>query len=97
MSEIFQFFDNAAVKFRSGLVLEWRHNRTNNFAIESISTLRAKMLVLVPENLRQSTSLNSFKQGTKTWNPINPCRLSSKTYVHKVGFIWLIIPVAEIE
>ena len=62
--------------FRSGQVLELRYNRTNNFGKESISTLLPKIWALVPENVRQPTSLNSFKQGIKKWNPSNcPCRL----------------------
>ena len=74
-----------------------RHNRTNNFGVESISTLGAKICALVPENLRQLTSLNIFKRGIKKWNPSNcPCRLC-KIYVQNVGFIWLIIPLTGIE
>ena len=87
MSEIFKFCDNATHNLRSGQVLERTHNRTNNFGVESISTLGAKILALVPENLRQSTSLNIFKQGIKKWNPSNcPCRLC-KIYVENVGFM----------
>ena len=87
MTEIFKFCDNANHNFRSGQVLERRHNRTDNFGVESISALGAKIWALVPENLRQSTSLNSFNQVIKKWNPSNcPCRLC-KTYVQNVGFI----------
>ena len=42
MTEIFKLCDNAIYNLRSGQVLERRHNRTNNFGIESISTLGAK-------------------------------------------------------
>ena len=61
--------------------------RTNNFGVESISTLGAKIWALVPENLKQSTSINIFKRGIKRWNPSNcPCRLC-RVYVQNVGFI----------
>ena len=64
-----------------------RHNRTNNFGVESISTLGTKVWALVSENLRQSTSLYIFKQEIKKWNPSNcPCR-RCKIYVQNVGFI----------
>ena len=87
MTEIFKFCDNSTHSLRSGQVLEGRHNRTNNFSVESISTLGTKIWALVSENLRQSTSLNSFKQGIKKWNPSNcPCRLC-KIYIQNVGFI----------
>ena len=87
MTEIFKFCDNTTHNLRSGQVLERRHNRTTNFGVESISTLGAKIWALVPENLRQSTSLNIFKRGIKKWNPSNcPCRLC-KIYVQNMGFI----------
>ena len=38
------------------------------FGVESISTLSANIWVLVPENMRQSTSFNSFKQGISSNN-----------------------------
>ena len=61
--------------------------RTNNFGVESISTLGAKTWALVPENLKQSTSINIFKRGIKRWNPSNcPYRLC-RVYVQNVGFI----------
>ena len=61
--------------------------RTNNFGVESISTLGAKIWALVPENLKQSTSINIFKRDIKRWNPSNcPCRLC-RVYVQNVGFI----------
>ena len=97
ITEIFKFSDNTTHNLRSGQVLERRHNRTTNFGVESISTLGAKIWALVPENLRQSTSLNIFKRGIKKWNPSNcPCRLC-KIYVQNVAFIWLIIPLVGIE
>ena len=87
MTEIFKFCDNATCNLRSDQALERRDDRTSNFGVESMLTLGVKFWALVPENLRQPTSLKSFKQGIKKWNPINcPCRLC-KTYVQNVGFI----------
>ena len=87
MTEIFTFCDNATQNLRSGKVLERRHNRTTNYGVESISILGTIIWTLVPENLTQSMSLKSFKQGIKKWNPSNcPCRLC-KMYVQNVGFI----------
>ena len=74
MTKIFKFCDNTTHNHRSGQVLEHRYNRTTNFVVESISTLGTKMWALVPENLRQPTSLNTFKRDIKKWNPSNcPC------------------------
>ena len=87
MTKIFKFCDNVTHSLRSGQVLERRYNKTNNFGVESISTLVAKVWALVPKTLRQLTSLNSFKQVIKKWNPSNcPCRLC-KICVQNVGFI----------
>ena len=87
MTEILKFCDNTTHNVRNDQVLERRRNRTTNFGAESTSTLGPKIWALVPENLRQSTSLNSFKQGIEQWNPGNcPCRLC-KIYVQNVGFI----------
>ena len=87
MTEIFKFCGKATHNLRSGQVLERRYNTTISFGVESISTLGAKIWVLGSENLRQSTSLNNFKQGIKKWNTnICPCR-QCKTYVQNVGFI----------
>ena len=84
MTEIFKFWDNTTNNLTSGQVLERIHARTNNFGVEWISILGAKILALVSENLRQSTSLNSVKWGFKKWHPSN-CRLY-KAYVPKCKF-----------
>ena len=89
MTEIFKFCDNATHNLRIGQIPERRYNRTNNFRVESVSTLDAKIRALVPENLRQSTSFKSFEQDIKKkkWNPSNcPCR-QCKTYLQNMGFI----------
>ena len=65
MTEIFNFCDNATHNLRIGQIPERRYNRTNNFRVESVSTLDAKIRALVPENLRQSTSFKSFEQDIK--------------------------------
>ena len=43
MTEIFKFCDNTTHNLRSGQVLKCKHNRTNNFGVETISTLGAKI------------------------------------------------------
>ena len=61
MTKIFKFCDNATHNIKSGQVLERKNNRTNNFGVESTSTLYAKVCASAPKNLRQSMSLKSFK------------------------------------
>ena len=71
MTKILKFCDNVTHNLRTGQVPGRRHNSTNNFGVESISPLGAKIWALVPENLRQLTSLNIFKRGIKKWNSSN--------------------------
>ena len=94
MMEIFKLCGSTTHNLRSGQVLECRHN---NFGVKSILTLGSKIWALVHENLRQSTSLNSFNQGMKKWNQVtvhaDSLRLEYKMWVS----FRIIIPVAGIE
>ena len=85
MTEIFKFCDSTTHDLRSGQVLERRHNRTNNFGVESISTLGAKIWALVPENLRQSTSSTvsskALKCETQITVLVDSVRFTYKTWV----------------
>ena len=87
MTTIFKFCDDATYNLRRGQVLECRHSRTKTFGIESTSALDAKTWALVPKNLREAMSLNSFKQGIKKWNPAKCFCQLCKTYVQDWGFI----------
>ena len=51
--EIFKFCGNATHNLRIDQILEHRDNRTNDFCVESILTLGAKIWALVHGNLRQ--------------------------------------------
>ena len=54
---------------------------------KSISYLGPKIWDIVPLELKELTSLNTFKKGIKKWQPKNcPCRLC-KQYVLNLGFI----------
>ena len=54
---------------------------------ESLSFLGPKIWDLVPVELKQSETLNSFKLKIKNWVPFEcPCRIC-KTYIQQVGFL----------
>ena len=54
---------------------------------ESITYLGPKIWDIVPEEIKQKKSLNSFKESIKKWKPIKcPYRLC-KVYLDGVGFI----------
>ena len=60
MTETFKLCGSASHNVKRGQVLERRHNRTNNFGVESISTLGAKYWALISD-VNQSHSTVSGK------------------------------------
>ena len=55
--------------------------------LESISYLGPKIWSILPDDIKQSESLDTFKKNIKTWIPNDcPCRLC-KTYLEGIGFI----------
>ena len=61
--------------------------RSAHHGTDSISYLGPKIWELVPSELKELTSLYSFKNAIKKWKPSNcPCRLC-KNYVQNVGFL----------
>ena len=78
--------------------------RCNNFRIpsisvyhgsESISFLGPKIRNILPDEIKQQTSLNSFKKLVKKWKPQDcPCRLC-KVCVNGVGFLLLVFIKTE--
>ena len=87
MKEFFNFSDNNNCNLRSGTHLSRLIGHTTHFGKESITNLGAKIWELVPQNIKEGSSLSSFKNKVKKWIPQNcPCRLC-KTYIAQVGFI----------
>ena len=60
--------------------------RTVRYGSETIYSLGPKIWSAIPDNYKNSATLEEFKIKIKQWNPICPCRLC-KTYVAGVGFI----------
>ena len=87
MREIFHFQENENYNLRSGTHLASRNMRTTLFGKETVSNLGAKIWPLLPEELKNASSLQIFKNNLKEWKPISfPCRLC-KTYIQHVGFM----------
>ena len=54
---------------------------------ERVSFLGPKIWNILPDEIKQQTSLNSFKKSVKKWKPQDcPCRLC-KVYINGVGFL----------
>ena len=81
MKGIFQYTGNLVYELMSANYL-WRANKYFRFGSESIANLRTKILNLIPEEIKASNTLNTFKSRIKRWCPQNcPFRLNH------VGFI----------
>ena len=60
---------------------------TTQCGTESITNLGEKIWELVPQNMKEASSLSSFKNRVKKWIPQKClCRLC-KTYIAEVPFI----------
>ena len=61
--------------------------RTARYGTETVSYMGPKIWELVPDNIKQSTSLFEFKRKIKEWKPQRcPCKLC-KIFVPELGYI----------
>ena len=86
ISDLFHFI-NKPYNLRNKSILERKKDRTVYFGTESISSLAPKIWELIPDTLKNETSLSTFKQKIKTWTTDKcPCRICKK-YIGNVGCI----------
>ena len=86
-----KFLDSVKILYsyslRSGILHEKLSINTVQFGSESTVYLGAKILELIPQNIKSSESVDIFESKMKKWVPGTcPCRLC-KTYVNHVGFL----------
>ena len=88
MKEVFEI-QNPAYNFRSEATHFKRENvKTTHHGIQSVRYLGPKIWDTVPNNVKNCSSLNKFKNSIKSWKPDEcPCRLCKK-YIAQVGLIW---------
>ena len=76
MKEIFIFQENENYNLRSGTHLMNRNIHTVHFGTDTITNLGPKIWKLVPDEIKNVSSLLVFKSRIKTWTTDNcPCRL----------------------
>ena len=86
MSELFKLKETA-YNLRNGSALASTNKKTTTYGINSISYLAPKIWDQVPKEIKDSKSLNIFKQKIKIWMPPKcPCTLC-KLYVPNLGYI----------
>ena len=75
-------------ELRGNNFLERRGVKSVRYSTESISSLTPKIWEILPNEIKDSDTLQIFKAKIKKWVPIEcPCRLC-KIYLPQVGFIW---------
>ena len=85
--DVFIFQENENYNLRSGTDLMKRNIHTVHFGTETINNLGPKIFKLVPDKIKNSSSLLVFESRIQTWTTENcPCRLC-KTFVKYLGFI----------
>ena len=63
-----------------------RNPKTARYGTETVSYIAPKIWSKVPETIKMSSSLESFKTKIRKWKPECDCRLCT-TYLHHVGFV----------
>ena len=87
MHEISQIDDSNNFNSRKNREFKPGNPKTVYYRTETMSVLRPKLWIILPDEYKNSISLKEFKSKIKNWVPLNcPCRLC-KTYVQNVGFI----------
>ena len=85
MKEIFVFQKGDTYNLRSGNHLARKNIRTTQYG--SVSNLGAKLSILLPGEIKNSSSLTVFKNKIRNWIPEKcPCKLC-QTYIKNVGYI----------
>ena len=86
MKEIFQL-RNSNYNLRKNPTLETRDVKSILSGTETISYLGPKIWEQVPNEIKNSSSINNFKNKIKDWIPNErPCRLC-KVYMANLGFV----------
>ena len=86
MKDIFEI-NESRYNFRHDFLVK-RHNvHSVQYGTETAAFLAPKLWDTIPDECKNATTLNAFKEKIKNWIPENcPCRIC-KTFVRNVGFI----------
>ena len=87
MSQVFKLNSPLPYHLRNSNELYSRNLKTVIYGTETISFLAPKIWSVVPLDLKNSTSLMSFKTNIRKWKPDCSCRLCKRYFQH-VGFVW---------
>ena len=86
MNEVFDFIE-CRYPHRNKLRFKSRNIRTVRYGVETAAFVDSKICTHMPNELKESTSLNKFKSKIKNWKPENcPCKLC-KIYHQRIGYL----------
>ena len=87
MNEVFPLKTPLNYELRRPREFYTRPIRTVHYGTESIGFLAPKIWEIVPDNIKESSTIIEFKRKIKGWIPTNcPCRLC-RTFIPNLGFI----------
>ena len=80
--------------FRNGLICGSYKTKTVRYVTDTITYLGPKIWSIIPDKIRESTSLETFRKKIKLWKPKScSCRICKKC-IGNVGFVNLLwIPI----
>ena len=86
MKKVFEI-QNPAYNFRSEAIHFKRENvKTTHYGIQLVRYLGPKIWDMVPNNIKNRSSLHKFENSIKSWKPNEcPCRLCKK-YIAQISF-----------
>ena len=75
---------------RNSLICSSYKMKTVRYGTETIIYLGPKIWSIIPDEIKESASSETFRQKIKLWKPNScPCRIC-KTYIANVGFVNLL-------
>ena len=87
MNDILTLDENASYNLRFGVTITRRNIRTNKFGFETITTIGAVLWRNLPNDIKNSDSLNIFKHRIKQWTSDNcPCKIC-RNFIKNLGYI----------
>ena len=75
------------LQFKSGVTVTRRNTRTNKFGFETIITIGAVLWQNLPNHLKNSDSLNTFKHRIRQWPPDNCPSKICRNFIKNLGYI----------
>ena len=87
MNDILTLDENASYNLKSGVTVTRRNITTNKFGFETITAIGAVLWRNLPDDIKNSDSLNIFKHRIKQWTPDNcPCKIC-RNFIKNLGYI----------